>query len=182
MIEVEIRAKVNNFEKIRNELKKLNAEFIKQEKQADYIFGRAKDLDSEHKILEGHFVARIREKGDKRLLEFKEINRNGVGMEFSSSLSSIESGFNFLQKLDFEKSFSIIKNLESYKYQDFEICLDDVEQLGFFIEIEHSSKEDGDKTEALKKCQDLLNLIASGAILESKKYGDLMQELINKNK
>lgn len=180
MIEAEIRAKVNSLRPIKTRLKKLKAEFLGKEKQADFIFGRAKDLDGEHKILEGHFVARIREKGDRRSVEFKEINRTGVGMEFSSPLASIKSGFNFLNGLDFEESFSIIKNREKYKYQDFEICLDSVEQLGFFVEIEHSSKEDGDKTEALRDCQKLLSKIAPGAVLEPKKYGDLMQELINK--
>lgn len=180
MIEVEIRAKVQNLELSKERLKKLNAEFLETEKQVDHIFGRAKDLDKEHKIIEGCFSARIRERGDKRNVEFKEIKRTGAGMEFSSPLASLESGFNFLKKLDFEEAFTISKIREIYKYQDFEICLDNVEQLGFFIEIEHSSKDDGDKTEALKECQNLLNVIAPDAIIEPKKYGDLMQEIINK--
>jgi len=181
MIEVEIRAKIGDLEQVKNELQKIGAEFVKKERQSDHIFGREKDLDGEHKIIEGHFSARIREKGEKKLIEFKEINRNGIGMEFSSPLSSMESGFNFLEKLDFTKAFSIVKNREVYKYRNFEICLDDVEQLGCFIEIESSSHEDGDRSEEIKKCQDLMGLIAPGAISESKKYGDLMQELINKN-
>lgn len=181
MIEVEIRAKVVDLGQVKNELQKIGVEFVKQEKQTDHIFGREKDLDGEHKIIEGRFVARIREKGEKKLIEFKEINRNGVGMEFSSPLANTESGFNFLAKLDFNKSFSIVKNREIYKYQNFEICLDNVEQLGCFIEIECSSHDNGDKSEEIKKCQNLMNLIAPNAILESKKYGDLMQELINKN-
>lgn len=180
MIEVEIRAKVQSLEPSKERLKKLNVEFLETEKQIDYIFGRAKDLDKDHKIIEGCFSARIRERGDKRNVEFKEIKRTGVGMEFSSPLASLESGFNFLKKLDFEEAFTISKIRENYKYQDFEICLDNVEQLGFFIEIEHSNKDDNDKTEALEKCQDLLNVIAPDAIIEPKKYGDLMQEIINK--
>jgi predicted adenylyl cyclase CyaB len=181
MIEVEIRAKVKDFEQVKSNLQKINAKFVKQEKQADHIFGREKDLDDEHKILEGCFVARIREKGLKKLIEFKEVNRGGVGMEFSSPLASIESGFNFLAKLDFKKAFSLIKTREVYSYQDFEICLDEVAQLGCFIEIEHSSQNDGDKSAEIKACQDLMSKIAPGAMLEPKKYGDLMQELINKS-
>lgn len=182
MIEVEIKAKVQDLKPVKEKLKELNAEFVGTEKQADHIFGRAKDLDKEHKIIEGYFSARIRERGDKRHVEFKEIKRAGVSMEFSAPLASLESGFNFLEKLDFEKAFNISKVREIYKYKDFEISLDNVEQLGFFIEIEHLSKKDDDKTKALKECQDLLNIIAPSAIVEHKKYGDLMQELINDKK
>ena len=182
MIEVEIRAKVRDFESIKNKLNELNAKFVKTEKQADHIFGRAKDLDEEHKIIDGYFVARIRERDNKKSVEFKEIKRAGAGMEFSSPLASLESGLNFLEKLDFVEAFTVSKVRETYNYQDFEICLDKVEQLGLFIEIEHPCKDDGDKTEALKECQALLTIIVPEAVVEPKKYGDLMQEVINKNK
>lgn len=182
MIEIEIRAKIQDFEPVKKQLKNLEAEFLKRESQVDHIFGRDKDLDDEHKIIEGRFVARIREKGDKRWLEFKEIKRTGAGLEFSSPLASIESGFNFLEKLDFKKAFTVSKLRELYKYQDFEICLDNVDTLGLFLEIEHSNREDNDESEVLKKCRDLLKIIDPEAVLEPKKYGDLIQEAINKNK
>jgi len=181
MIEVEIRAKVQDVAIIKKRLEEIGGRFLKKEKTADYIFGRAKDLDQEHKIIDGRFSARIRQKNDKISIEFKEIKRAGAGMEFSSPVSSAEAGLNFLEKLDFEKAFTVSKIRETYEYQGFEICLDEVEVLGCFIEIEHPCKEDNDKTEALKECKNLLSSIAPGAILEPKKYGDLMQEIINKN-
>jgi len=179
MIEVEIKAKVKDFSLIKKQLEKLGAEFLNKEKQIDAIFGRKEDLDNEHKIIEGHFSARVREKGDKRLVEFKEIRRGAPGMEFSSPVVSLESGINFLEKLGFEKAFTISKVRENYKYNDFEICLDDVDELGSFIEIEHPCK-DGSKQDALKECEDLLGILAPDAVIEPKKYGDLMQEIINK--
>jgi adenylate cyclase, class 2 len=172
MIEIEIKAKVDNFESIKKQLKKLKAKFVKTEKMADHIFGRDKDLDKEHKMLEGTFIARIREKNNKKFLEFKEVNRRGPCMEFNSDLANLESGLNFLNKLDFKKAFTVSKIREIYKYLDFEICLDDVDQLGLFIEIEHS--------QSMQDCQNLLKIIAPDAVIENKKYGDLMQELINK--
>ena len=172
MIEIELKAKVLNFKNIKIELNKLGAEFIKTKKIADHIFSRDIDLDNEHNMIEGSFVARIREQDDKKSLEFKEIKRNGICMEFNSPLANLESGHNFLKQLDFKESFTISKTREIYRYIDFEICLDDVNQLGLFIEIEHPK--------SLQKCQDLLKIIAPKAIIENKKYGDLMQELINK--
>jgi len=79
------------------------------------------------------------------------------------------------------RAFTVSKTRETYECQGFEVCLDDVEQLGLFVEVEHPCKEDNDKTEALKECESFLNSIAPGAVLEPKKYGDLMQEIINKN-
>ena len=183
MIEVEIRAKVQDFSSIKKRLEEMGAQFLKKERMVDHIFGRSKDLDGEHKIIDGHFSARIREKGDKKSVEFKEIKRAGAGMEFSSPVSSLEAGLNFLEKLDFEEAFTVSKIRETYEYQGFEICLDEVDALGYFIEIEHPCKEDNDKSIALKECENLLALIAPDAVFEPKKYGDLMQEVINeKNK
>lgn len=181
MIEVEIRAKVQDFASIKKRLEELGAQFLKKEEMSDHIFGRAKDLDSEHKIIDGQFSGRIRQKNSKISVEFKEIKRAGAGMEFSSPVSSVETGLNFLEKLDFEKAFVIVKIRETYEYQGFEICLDEVDVLGCFIEIEYPDKTGGDINKAFKECKDVLNLIAPGAILEPKKYGDLMQEIINKN-
>ena len=181
MIEVEIRAKVQDVAIIKKRLEEIGGRFLKKERMADYIFGRAKDLDQEHKIIDGQFSARLRQKNDKISVEFKEIKRAGAGMEFSSPVSSVEAGLNFLEKLDFEKAFTVSKIRETYGCQGFEVCLDDVDVLGYFIEIEHPCKADNDKSEALKECENFLSLIAPNAILEPKKYGDLMQEVINKN-
>lgn len=182
MIEIEIKAKVPNLELIKNKLEELKAKFIKTEKQSDRIFGRDKDLDKNHYTIDGRFSARIREKGEERLVEFKEINRIGACMEFSSPLSSLKSGLNFLNKLDYKEAFSVIKVRDYYKYQGFEICLDSVEKLGSFIEIEHPCKDDKNKTKALEECKTLLNKIVPDATIEPRKYGDLMQEYIDKKK
>lgn len=180
MVEVEIRARVNDLQIIKKRLSELGARLLKQEKMADYVFGRAKDLDQDHKIIDGHFSARIREKNDKISVEFKEIKRAGAGMEFSSAVSSLEAGLNFFEKLDFERAFVVAKTREIYEYQGFEICLDDVDQLGSFVEVEHPMKTGKDIEKAFKECQDILHQIAPDAIIEPKKYGDLMQEKINK--
>jgi len=184
-IEVEIRAKVNDFSEIKKALNKIGANFRKSETQIDKIFGVAKFLDSEHKIVEGGIVARIREVNGKRTLEFKEILREKGGIELNCEVANIEMAEKMLKKLDFEEGFTVKKSREIYSYQDSTICLDKVEQLGNFIEIEKmiSIDEENKKAEAKKGCLDLLNVLAPNSKVESRKYGDLMQELINqKNK
>jgi len=181
-IEVEIRAKIENFDKIKAVLNKVGANFIKLENQIDKIFGADKFLDTEHKIIEGGIVARIRGIDGKNTLEFKEILREKGGIELNCPLASIEIGEKILKKLDFKESFTIKKNREIYSYNGFTICLDKVEQLGNFIEIEREITSEDKIEETRKECLDLLEKIAPGLGIEKRKYGDLMQELINKQK
>ena len=180
-LEVEIRAKVDDFAEIKKALEKIRADFIKSEAQTDRVFGASKFLDSDNMIIEGGLSARIREVDSKRTLEFKEILREKGGMELSCEVSSIELAEKLLKKLDFEEAFTIKKLRESYSYKDFTICLDKVEQLGNFIEIEKITSED--ETDRVKKeCNELLNTIAPNSEIELRKYGDLMQELINRKR
>jgi len=181
MIEVEIRAKIEDINLIRGKILSLGAKYIKTEEQTDKIFGRPEDLDENHKIIEGHFSARIRQKADKILVEFKEIRRTGAGLEFSSSVHRIEDGVYLLEKLGYEEAFTVSKTRDLYKLREFEICLDQVDKLGNYIEIEHSAKDGDQKEKAIKECEDLLFEIDQKTIVEPKKYGDLMQELINQN-
>lgn len=182
MIEVEIRAKIKNIDPVRKKILNLGAKHVKTEKQIDKIFGRPEDLDKEHKIIEGHFSARVRQKSNKIFIQLKEIRRAGAGLEFSSSVNKMEDGVYFLQKLNYEEAFTVSKTRELYELDDFEICLDQVNGLGVFIEIEHKVKDNNEKEKLIQKCKDLLFRIDSGAIVEPKKYGDLMQDIINKRK
>lgn len=182
MTEVEIKAKVKDFNLAKENLKILRAKHIKTEKLIDRIFGRDKDMDENHCHIEGTFNARIRACDDKMRVELKEIKRAGAGMEVSSPIFNIDDGVRFLQKLDYKEVFTISKIRETYELGDFEICLDEVDKLGKFIEIEHREKDGQNIEKALIECKEFLLQVDSSAEIIKKKYGDLMQEIINKNK
>lgn len=181
-IEVEIKVKIDDFTRIKNVLKGVGADFVKTEKQMDKIFGASKFLDSENMMIEGGIVARIREIDGKKTLEFKEILRQKGGLELSCEISSIELAQRLLGKLDFKEAFAIKKTRELYSYKDFTICLDAVEELGDFMEIEKMVISPEMVEETKKEILDLLNDLAPGAEVETRKYGDLMQELINQKR
>ncbi len=181
MIEVEIRAKVNNFDEIKRELEKIEAKFSETIHQIDKIFGHPMFLDKNNMIIEGGIVPRIRSVNGKCLLEFKEISRTSGGTELKSELGSVNLGITFLNKLGFKEAFTIEKQRESYKYKDFSIDLDNVDKLGQFVEIEKIVSLSEEKELAREECVNLLNIISQKSKIENKKYGDLMQELINKD-
>jgi len=179
MIEVEIRARIKDGDELRKKLEEIGAIFDKTEKQVDRIFGNSMFLNSDNMIIEGGLSARIREIGDKKTLEFKEILRQKGGMEIESVLDNVEIGLKFLEKLKFKESFTISKSREIYFYNDLMICLDSVVSLGEFIEIEKMIDSSGDEKKAREECVDLLNILSPVAEIENKKYGDLMQEILN---
>ena len=182
MIEVEIRAKVDNLEDVKEKLDEFCASFIKTEKQVDRVFGHPMFLDSEIKIIEGGLSARIRQINDKAFLEFKEIIRKGGGIEVSSKLSKVDVGLKLLEKLKFEEAFIVSKLRQSFSYDGFEICLDNVDKLGMFIEIEKMVESSKEIDSAREGCVELLNKLSPSSKIIDKKYGDLMQDLINKKK
>jgi len=182
MTEVEIRAKIDNVEEIKKKLEELGAKFFKFEKQVDRVFGHSMFMDDDNMLIEGGLSARIREVDNKKALEFKEIVRQGAGIEISSELDDVETGLKFFEKLKFKEAFTVSKSRESYSYKDFTICLDKVDQLGNFIEVEKMITFSNDKESARKECLDLLNILSPNSEVEHRKYGDLMQEIINKNK
>ncbi len=181
MIEVEVRARVDDFNQIKKKLKEIKALHTSSVRQTDKIFGHPKFLDSKNMIIEGGIVPRIRSVNDKCSLEFKEIHRTSGGIELKSELSDIGLGIIFLKKLGFKETFTVDKKRESYKYRGFAIELDDVDKLGCFIEIEKNVSSPEEQELARKECIGLLALISPNSKIENRKYGDLMQELINKN-
>lgn len=182
MIEIEIKARIKSLSSTKSKILSLGAELISKDKQVDKIFGRQKDLDDDSKVIEGRFSARLRQKDDKILVEFKEINRSGVGMEFSSPVVSLNRGISFLQKLDYKEAFTVSKTRELFNLDGFEIALDEVDKLGLFIEIEQQVKDGKDRDKKLNECKQLLTKIDTEALIVDEKYGDLMQELINQEK
>ena len=181
MIEVEIRAKINNKVDAQNKLKEIGAVLEKSVHQEDRVFGHEMFLDENKMIIEGGLSARIRQVGQDTWLEFKEISRNrGAGIEIKANLDNIEEGLRFFEKLGFKQAFFVNKQREVYSLNGFEVCLDDVEQLGSFIDVEKAVASQDETERAKQECLSLLEKIAPESEITNKKYGDLMQEILNK--
>ncbi len=179
-IEVEIRARVEVFDEIKKALREMDADFVKKETQIDRIFGSDKFLDSNNMIIEGGLSARIREVDGKSKLEFKEILREkSRGIELSCDVPNTETAVRMLKKLDFEEAFTVKKDRETYFYDGFTICLDKVKELGNFIEIEKMTNSEEKTKDIKQECLNLLKKLSPEAEMENRKYGDLMQEMIN---
>jgi len=182
VIEVEIRSRIKNIDFLRESLKKTGASFIENKKQIDKVFGSPIFLDENTKVIEGGLSARIRQVDDKIQLEFKEIVREGGGLEVEAGLDRMEDGISFLNKLNFTEAFTISKTREIYSYKDFLISVDRVDGLGDFIEVEKMVQNQGEISKARGECLGLLKQLAPDFEIVNEKYGDLMQNIINNKK
>lgn len=141
-VEIEIKIKINE-EKF-NKLKKFfnsNATFVKEVEQKDeYFTSKFEDFTKEkypYKWLS------IRERGEKKILNYKHFypEKEEIHLycdEYEVIIDDIDRMKKIFNELNII-SFALIhknRNIYMYKNDKYEIALDKVENLGYFIEIE----------------------------------------------
>lgn len=152
-IEIKIPISKNKFLEIKSKLKKI-ARFIKKTSQKDSYFSPT------HR----NFVApkfpfewlSIRERGKKNILNYKHYHPENVQEtthcdEFESEVSQIKQLEKIFSAINLKKLVTVDKTRELYQFKDqFEVAMDKVKDLGYFIEIE-TIKDFGSVNEVRKK-------------------------------
>ncbi len=157
MEEVEIKVILKNPKEAIESLKK-KAKFVKEKNQKDeYYIPEHKDFFSEHPTKE---YLRIRyEKGKNHLgyhlCHFSEDRTLLKTDEYETKVESPETISKILKKLDMIKKITVTKNRKSYKYKGFEILVDYIKELGYFLEIE-AKKIESSIEETKKECYIIL--------------------------
>ena len=130
---------------------------------------------------------RIRVLEDKNILNYKKFientdERDAYNIEHEMEIQDVEMFKQILKDLRIEEAFTLIKNRKKYIIDEkIEVALDNVVDLGYFIEIEIiSSESELDGAIALRD-----KLISEFKLTEDKRsykgYGYMLYEL-NKNK
>lgn len=142
MIEREIKLRIKNLtlDEISEKLILDKIEFLGEEKETDIYFNSMnRDFRKTDEVL------RIREIDNGK---DKELELTYKGPKFGTSSKSreeiiikIDQGYEdslirILEKLGFNVVYKVIKKRKYFRDRNFIICLDDVENLGYFIEIE----------------------------------------------
>lgn len=137
MEEIEAKFKVEDFEKVKNKLRELNAVLIGVKKQRDIYFNHSKK-DS---LRNTPTYLRIRTEDDKSFVAMHYKLDSYRWEEIETGVDDGEKIKEIYKNLGFEIDIEVIKIRESYKIPDGEITLDDIKGLGTFIEIEVKSKD-----------------------------------------
>lgn len=179
MIEVEVKAKINSFDEMRERLDAIGAIKTKTERQEDrYFNGPVKDFAQTDEAL------RIREtiseekhnlfityKGPK--IDAKSKTREEVEMEIEDGNKCSK----ILENLGFREVRTIIKDREYYRYENFEISLDNVHGLNPYMEIEINLDDDSDYTKAQESIFELFERLRITDGFERTSYLELLEEL-----
>lgn len=138
-IEIKIKLDKDSFLKVREKVEN-TAKFVKKVQQSDEYFTPA-----HRNFVEPKFPFEwlsIRKRGDKTILNYKHFHPDNAEVhthcdEFETELANPSAMRKILSALDFKKLVAVDKEREVYTYNgEFEIALDVVKDLGYFIEIE----------------------------------------------
>ena len=179
MIEVEVKAKIKSFDEMREKLEEIGAIKVKTEHQEDRYFNSpVKDFAQTDEAL------RIREtlsdekhnlfityKGPK--IDKKSKTRQEVEMEIEDA-DKCSSIFEFL---GFNEVRTVIKDREYYKFENYEISLDNVHGLDPYMEIEISLDDGSDYSEAQVSIFKLFEKLGITDGFERTSYLELLEEL-----
>jgi adenylate cyclase class 2 len=141
--ETEAKFRIGSAQEVKDAIASLGAQFVKVSAQLDrYMQHPCRDLISSDEAL------RLRMEGIRYELTYKGSKEPSSLMkkrpEKSCQISDFESMEKILMALGFRKLADIIKQRTMYRFKDYEICVDIVENLGQFIEIEWTRKEEPD--------------------------------------
>lgn len=180
MIEVEYKYAVNSLETLQSDLDRLNAEFIETVHQEDLYFDHFLD-DFRKKDI----AFRIRKSGSVSWLTYKGPNQDAVGKireEHEVKLENAEAA-DVMQKILIGSGFRplapVRKSRGRYRLMvdssPVELCLDQVEGLGAFVEIELVVKDQAAVETAKEQIQTIAEQFGLSDPIRTS-YLDLLQQ------
>lgn len=179
MIEVEVKAKIKDFNSVKKLLKELNAEKSHVEHQEDSYFNSPmKDFAKTDEALRIREVSThnsskifITYKGPKIDSKSKTREEIEVGIENSEKVAKI------FEHLGFEKAAIVIKNRTIYNFDKYIISLDEVEGLGPYMEIETDLEDGSEFKEELNKIFDIFKKLGITDGFERTSYLELLEAI-----
>lgn len=134
MREIELKFKVKDKDILLKKLKSLNCELSEPLYQNDSIY--VSDLGSTESV-EGSIWLRVRKENEKVELNLKKQSKKlEESKEIEFEVNSYEKANEFLETLGYKKWVEVNKTRLFTKYDKYNLCIDDVDRLGSFIEIE----------------------------------------------
>jgi adenylate cyclase class 2 len=140
MLEIELKARVPDLQAVRERLISLNAELEGR------VYERDLYLNAPHRdFAETDEALRIRDTNGRSTVTYKGAKKLDFRLkareEWNCDVESGERMESIFKSLGFRQAAEVRKWREYYHYRDATICLDEVEGLGDFVEIELSDPE-----------------------------------------
>lgn len=174
MKEIEVKAHLKKKEQVLEKIQALGCVLSEPIRQVDTVYTRIPAQTVEEYLTNDHFV-RIREKSDGRFIF--TVKKNGAAgvltkIEHETEIKNAKELEQALFLMGYQIANRVTKLRRTADYKEFEICIDDVEQLGAFIEIEKMS--DGNVDLVRKELNEFLTVLGVDPKDEVHKGYDIM--------
>lgn len=180
MREIEVKAKLRNKNLFLKATKNLNIEFSKVINQKDVTYEATLEHDDPN-----WNIFRIRKQDDILILTMKHkaSTRKRDNYEYETVVANEHETVKILNRLGYKFAVEVNKKRRTARYKDLELCLDEVDKLGTFVEVERLIDNDAD----VDKVQDELwtLLIQLGVGPEDRiyqAYDTMMKQFLSDNK
>lgn len=142
--EIEIKIRVNEFEIFRSKLREQGCVFTEPVFQDDMVFV---NYEGEYTIFpEGANYLRIRKTKDKAYFTLKRGSEMD-SIERETEISDPKQMREALLFIGYKEVVRVQKTRIKTKFEKYEICFDEVEGLGKFVEVEQITAEDSNKVQ-----------------------------------
>lgn len=161
MKEIEILVELyENIENIKNKFSKFEYHGLKHVIDEYYYDPKRNTLKPDKNMQLDHCL-RLRSKNNKYYITYKDdIFDNGQWLysnEYETAIENVDMLREIFARLGLKKLLVIDNKKETYKYNDYEIVLEDVKELGLFMEVEYCTNEDIDIKIIKKEIQEFIN-------------------------
>ncbi|MBR0271151.1 MAG: class IV adenylate cyclase [Methanobrevibacter sp.] len=179
MIEVEVKAKIENFQDMEKKLENLGAMKSKKEFQEDIYFNSPiVDFANTDEALR---IRTTKENDNKNIFITykgpKIDSKSKTREEIEITIEDSEKCSRIFQRLGFTKVRTVRKDRQYYTYKNFEISLDDIEGLDPYMEIEIALDDGEDYSDAQNKIFKLFSKLGIDDGFERTSYLELLEKL-----
>ena len=145
MREIEIKLKVDNLEELEKKLADKGLVISKEINQHDIVYSRIDDTHEYTESYEGCIIVRIRNQNGVSILNLKkQLSGEMDNLEYETKVEDGEAMHRILLTLGWKPEVEVKKVRKKGKLGGYEICLDRVEQLGDFVELEKMTNDNAD--------------------------------------
>lgn len=152
-MEIEVKARLKDKDAIMKKLATLGCEFSPVKTQDDMVW--VEKTGTLNEFLSNKVFLRIRiQNGEKVIMTAKKpkaLSGDGalVKREHEVVVHSAEEARGILDMLGLKEAVRVVKKRQTCGYKEFEICVDEIENLGSFIEMEKIAEQED--AEAIQK-------------------------------
>ena len=146
MREIEIKLKVKDLDVLEKRLEDSGCIFSESIEQHDVVYSTGPDTGARFcEAKEGHIAIRIRRQNNIAEFTLKQQKSNEMdNIEYETEVKNPEAIDGILRVLGWKPQIEVKKTRKKGKLGEYEVCLDKVERLGDYVEVEKMAEDEAD--------------------------------------